>query len=184
MAEPGIKNLSASYVTFGSIENHFLDHWDTKLHSQNKLKFYASIKQSFGLEPYLSIPDFHNPKHIAKIRSGAHDLNLEKGRYATKNTIPTLVDKACRYCCPSSRKDNILAALEELPFHITPILESEEHVLTECPAYHHLRSVLSDNLKCLLLLKEYQAIMESYHTKEFGKYLSNCYTFRNPTTKL
>ena len=94
-----------------------------------------------------------------------------------KNRIPTLADKACRYCCQSSRKDNILSSLEELPFHITPTLESEEHALTECPAYHHLRSALSDSLKvkCLLLFKEYRIIMEGQHTMVFGTYLSHCY---------
>jgi hypothetical protein len=38
---------------------------------------------------------------------------------------------------------------ENLPFMEQPIIESEEHVLTECPYYHPLRVSLSENLKSL-----------------------------------
>ncbi len=71
----------------------------------------------------------------------------------------------------------MIDGFEQLPFFIEPILESEEHVLTECPAYHHLRSNLPDNLKNLLMLKEYGAIMTSYLLPDFGKYLADCYPY-------
>ncbi len=69
---------------------------------------------------------------------------------------------------------------ECLPFCEDPIIESEEHVLTECPYYHALRIGLSDNLKSLLMLNEYGTIMQSFHVEEFGRYLLNCYHLRNP----
>jgi hypothetical protein len=62
---------------------------------------------------------------------------------------------------------------------VTPIIESEEHVLTECPAYHHIRINLSENLLSLLL-KEYGTIMLSHHLPEFGKYITDCHHRRNP----
>ena len=74
----------------------------------------------------------------------------------------------------------MLEGLIELPFSTDPILETEEHVLTECPKYHQLRSNLSDNLKSLILLKAYGTIMSSSHIYEFGKYLTDCHRLRNP----
>ena len=59
-------------------------------------------------------------------------------------------------------------------------LESEEHVVAKCPAYHPLRVALSENLKSQLMLKEYELIMPSFHKEEFGRYLDDCYKFRNP----
>ena len=59
-------------------------------------------------------------------------------------------------------------------------MESEEHVLTACPYYHPLRALLSDNLKSLLMLKEYGPIMSSLHMNEFRKFLVDSYHLRNP----
>ena len=182
ITEESGSQVQTNLTSYDRIQHHFVDHWDMKLQSHSKLKFYASVKQSFGREPYLNILKFDSRRHIAKLRTSAHDLNLEKGRYVTKHMTPKIANKSCRYCCSPPSRDNFLEALEELPFHVIPILETEEHVITECPAYHHLRIALSDNLKCLILLKEYRAIMESHHAIEFGKYLSDCYAYRNPST--
>ena len=76
-----------------------------------------------------------------------------------------------------------MKTFEKLPFFETPIIESEEHVLTECPWYHSTRSKLSDNLKSLLMLKEFGLIMTSQHVEEFGKYLTDCYRIRNPARR-
>ena len=73
-----------------------------------------------------------------------------------------------------------LESLAELPFPEEPIIETEEHALTECPKYHPLRSNLSESLKSLILLKAYGPIMHSYHLPEFGKYLTDCHRLRNP----
>ena len=69
---------------------------------------------------------------IAKLRSSSHDLMIEKGRYGQSPL--DLSRKICRFCC--SNNDNTMINFEYLPCHEVPILESEEHVLTECPAYH------------------------------------------------
>ena len=74
---------------------------------------------------------------------------------------------------------NILEGLAKLPFSEEPILETEEHALSECPKYHQLRSNLSENLKSLVTLKAYGNIMFSYHLPEFGKYLTDCHRLRN-----
>jgi len=64
--------------------------------------------------------------------------------------------------------------LEQLPLIFEdPIVESEAHVLTECPGYHHLRLNLSDNLKSLIRLRAYNAIMSTLNLEEFGKYVTD-----------
>ena len=81
-----------------------------------------------------------------------------------------------------SNSNNTMIKFEYRPHHEVPILESEEHVLTECPTYHCIRVALSDSLKSLLMLREYGVIMSSIHMKEFGRYLLACYKLRNPNT--
>ena len=115
---------------------------------------------------------------IAKLRASSHDLMIEKGRYGLSPL--DLSRKICRFCC--SNNNNTMINFEHLPCHEVPILESEEHVITECPAYHCLRVALTDSLKSLLMLKEYGGIMSSMHMKEFGRYLLACNKLRNPNT--
>ena len=49
-----------------------------------------------------------------------------------------------------------------------PIIESEEHVITECPRNHPLRSRISDIFKSLIMSKEYKLIMSSAHERNLG----------------
>ena len=73
--------------------------------------------------------------------------------------------------------------LECLP-EFDPIIESEHHVLTECPSYHHLRIQLSDKLKTNLLLLQYSHIMtHPLLAEELGSFLYKCYVQRKPQTK-
>ena len=112
---------------------------------------------------------------IAKLRSSSHDLRVELGRYTKETGSNYKLSKACYFCSDI----NLLEGLVELPFSEEPILETEEHALTECPQYHGLCSNLSENLKCLVLLKEYSATMLSHHLPEFGKFLTDCHRLRN-----
>ena len=138
------------------------------------MRFYCSVKSEFQEEPYLQLPNRPSRVNIAKLRSSSHDLGIERGRYNKHNTSDAL--RACRYCCDSKQLEGLLL----LPFSESPIMETEEHVLTECPGYHHMRAKLSENLLSLLLLKEYGAIMASCHLSEFGRYLTDCFNLRNP----
>ena len=155
----------------------FCEQWQTAIGKQSKLSFYSSIKSGFGEEPYLALTDKSHRDCIARLRTSSHDLNIERGRY-NKNT--SALDRACRYCTVDH---GFLATLEELPLREVPIIESEEHVLTECPAYHSLRYGLSEDLKSLLLLKNYSLIMYSDHIDELGKFLKKCFRLRNPPTQ-
>jgi hypothetical protein len=160
----------------------FVSEWELKRFTQSKLRFYNTLKERFGIERYLEIDDSNSKKSIARLRASAHDLRVETGRYATKTKSPTAIDKTCRFCCQPSDLE-ALKDLEGLP-HFDPILESEEHVLTVCPGYHHFRIVLSDELKCHLMLHQFNYIMGNPTiAKELGNYLHKCYKLRNPKSK-
>ena len=158
-------------------ENLFISQWRNSISTQSKLSFYRQVKISFGEEAYFQLSNRSYRLQIAKLRSSSHDLTIEKGRYGQ---IPIdLSRKFCRFCC--SNDNNTMINFEYLPRHEVPILESEEHVLTECPAYHSIRVALPDSLKVksLLMLKEFGIIMSSIHMKEFRRYLLACYKLRN-----
>ena len=145
------------------------------------MSFYTAVKSEFGKEQYLQIPCrlTTTRANIAKLRSSSHDLRVEKGRYTSDRYNTSL--KTCRFCCSSDT--DVIRFFEELPFFEKPILETEDHVITECPGFHSLRSKLSDNLKRLVMPKEYRIIMNSCHMKEFGKYLTDSSNLRNPKNK-
>ena len=46
-----------------------------------KLRFYYTIKDGFGYEPYLDVDDVVSRKALSRIRSSAHDLKVETSRY-------------------------------------------------------------------------------------------------------
>ncbi len=154
----------------------FISQWKDSIFKQNKMNFYRQVKVAFGQEPYLALNNKAYRSHIARLRSSSHDLMIEKGRYGVSDL--NLSRKSCRFCCNTT--DGTMEYFECLPFCEKPIVESEEHVLTECPYYHPQRVSLSDNLKSLLMLKEYGLIMSSHHMTEFGRYLLDCYHIRHP----
>ena len=161
------------------LRDRFITDWKSELQQQRKMAFYRAVKCEFGEEEYLKLDIRSSRVNIAKLRSSSHDLWSEKGRY-TSNRYNTAL-KACRFCCSEDR--DTLVFLEQLPFFEEPFIESEEHVLTECPGYHNIRLKLSENLKSLLMLKEYSLIMNSPHLPEFGKYLTDSFHVRNPHRK-
>ena len=160
----------------GYHDHMFISQWQSSLLRQSKMEFYRKVKLSFGEEDYLGLQNSAFRAQIAKMRSSSHDLRVETGRYVGNHHDPT--KKLCRYCCDNN--DGTMTAFVNLPFCEDLILETEEHALTECPAYHHLRSALSENIKSLLMLKEYRVIMSTHHMNEFGRYLVDCHRLRNP----
>ena len=157
----------------------FVSHWEEELLKQPKMTFYVAVKAEFKEESYLQLPSRQHRQNIARLRSSSHDLRVETGRYkvSTANCNDYRTLKACRFC-HSLENVNWLA---ELPFFEDPIVETEEHVLTECRGYHDIRLKLSDNLKSLIMLKAYKTIMSTLHVAEFGKYLTQSLRLRNPT---
>lgn len=168
----GYRGTSAATVKF-------VDEWENKRCSQSKLSFYNSIKAHFGYESYLNIKDSTSRKHLTRLRISAHDLNIELGRYSSKGKTSSVISKVCRVCC-SKEEISQLELLEGLPY-FNPILETEQHVITECPGYHHLRINLSEHLKCQLLLCDYTYVLNHpILAEELGSFLSRSFLLRNP----
>ena len=82
----------------------------------NKLRTYGTFKQEHGTEPYISsiLPSRHRSSY-AKIRCGVAPNRLETVRY---ERLP-IEQRTC--------------------FHCNESVESEEHVLINCPLYEDLR---------------------------------------------
>ena len=99
---------------------------------------------------------------LTRLRISAHNLNIERGRYSRSDNA-LAIQRLCPYCCTSD-----VAYLSELPFpDEDPIIEDEAHVLSTCPAYHHVRLMLPDNLKTALLKRDYLtvfALMDNHQT--------------------
>ena len=94
----------------------------------NKLRTYRTFKYEYKSERYISnvIPRMHRSAY-AKFRCGVAPLRLETGRYERLQ-----LDE--RFC-----------------FHCTNEIESEKHVLLECPLYDDLRYRLFSAISCEIL---------------------------------
>ena len=154
-----------------SIEEKYVQVWDQERRSNRKLGFYNSIKEKFGLESYLTdVPKHKELISLARLRSSSHKLRIETGRYKTNRTKP--VERACLFCTDISQAE----LLGELPY-FEPIIEDEVHVLRTCPAYHDLRSNLSDEMKTKLFT---DLTLAFYHTALMGSYIRKIFNRRFP----
>ena len=168
-----------------SIRNLFIKQWYDSISKQSKLSFYCSIKLDYKEETYLSVENRAVRTSLAKLRTSSHDLNVERGRYLTstqKNTASPnnlIYNRLCRFCC--HQDPNISTTLkyaEHLPF-FTPVIETEHHALVECPAYHHLRLLLSDEVKSLLISGDICSIMDNLgYAYELGLFTLRCEELR------
>ncbi len=112
-----------------SLAASFIDDWHTKLLSNgsgtggSKLRTYRLFKSTYSPEIYLleNMPISHRSA-LANFRGGTAPIRIETGRY---ENIP-LEQRSCFYC----KKFNL------------NIIESEIHVLTECPLYCDTRDDL------------------------------------------
>ena len=154
-------NPPSSHSTIESAKSVFRTLWQDQLNQQTKLRFYKSIKDEFAEEPYLSL-DWKCRTALTRLRISAHNLNIERGRYSRSDNA-LAIQRLCPYCCTPD-----VAYLSELPFpDEDPIIEDEAHVLSTCPAYHHVRLMLPDNLKTALLKRDYLtvfALMDNHQT--------------------
>ena len=96
----------------------------------NKLRTYVNFKKTFEYEQYLNIQStFALRKNITKLRTSSHKLEVEVGRYISKNKKQKTErgKRICKQCDLGEVKD-------------------EEHVLMICPKYQSYRKDLLDHL--------------------------------------
>ena len=157
------------------MKNWFKRIWNTERSSNNKLKFYNSIKPDFKEELYLRL-DLNSTvsKRIAQLRSSSHNLNIETGRYGANRL--KLINRACKHCCTDD--EGTLDLLLELPFP-TPIIEDEEHVLSDCPLYDDLKDQLCPFTRNLLGEDIALIFENSIAIRDFGSYVRKIFDRRD-----
>ena len=124
-------------------QNRFIAIWSTERLSHRKLRFYNTIKDSFSQEKYRQLTQKRNQGRaadLAKLRISAHKLNIETGRYKNKP-----VETRICHLCTTSDEDTV-DAFFQLPF-LELVVESEQHLLTECLYYEDIRRSLPESIR-------------------------------------
>jgi hypothetical protein len=108
------------------LESRYIKFWQQKKITYSKLEFYNKItNNNYNIEYYLlNINNIHHRQALSRLRISAHDLNIERGRYAN---IPR-AERLCKVC---------------------HVLEDEVHFLDTCTIYNDLRFNLFQTLKRL-----------------------------------
>lgn len=105
--------------------------WEAHINSNvsdSKLRTYVTFKTTFGLENYLlAVKSFNKRATFTKLRTSAHDLRIETGRYNEPNKLP-VVQRLCQFC---DRNE----------------IEDEFHFIMQCDRYKDERGLLFDKLK-------------------------------------
>ena len=77
------------------LKDQFLQKWSADINNNRKLVLYKDFKHSFCFERYLDIITMRRFRHsLAQIRTGHHDLEIERGRY---RNIPR-DQRLCKIC--------------------------------------------------------------------------------------
>ncbi len=119
------------------------------------------------LDPYTTVETINN--------SPASILNQtqKQEKQILRELLPFVTNNSpCKFC----------ELINLPPYFLGPsLLETPNHVLTACPKYHELRSVLSENLKSLVVRTDYNLILNSSSdiVTEFKQYIMNCNTLRD-----
>ena len=126
MNEPSLglsrKGVSRSFKSGlrGKFERFWLDEInmfkpDQNGRDSNKLRFYSKCKGTFAIEPYCTLARSRSHRHwITRVRTSAHHLQIEVGRWTTPRTPVEL--RTCTYCNTNS-------------------IDDETHFLWECPTF-------------------------------------------------
>jgi len=144
-----------------------------------KLAFYNEIKSSFGLEPYISLPNHKKTRCTTWLRTSSHKLNIETGRYGWKNS--SIFYRACHFCCTSDRIT--IDLLNELPFSDI-IKEDEVHLLKECPVYKEIRQRTSTDLHNMLTNSQFSKLFNENYIVETRNFVYNLFRERFPKSNL
>ncbi|MES9881010.1 MAG: reverse transcriptase domain-containing protein [Sedimenticola sp.] len=99
------------------LRDQYIQSWRESISAMPKLEYYCQYKHVFEMEFYVTALDAEKTiKHIASIRLGSHNLEIETGRF--NNVIRA--QRICKLCNMNC-------------------VESEYHFLCICPAYSSLR---------------------------------------------
>ena len=161
--------MSEALAMYGVIESQYRTYFADKLHdSRNgKLALYSRLKHGHGIENYCN--SIVNPEHrkaLTRIRTSAHPLKVETGRYSRPAIERNL--RLCNFC-----------DLHEV--------EDEEHFLLRCKLYSDLRnqmfSDISVECKNFTTLSDYNKVFyllnaEGPCIKSVAKFCYNSFDLR------
>ena len=168
-----------SQLVRSRLRDWFQQKWEKARFENKKLAFYNEIKNSFGLEPYISLPNHKKTRCTTWLRTSSHKLNIETGRYGWKNS--SIFYRACHFCCTSDRIT--IDLLNELPFSDI-IKEDEVHLLKECPVYNEIRQRNSKDLHNMLANSQFSKLFNENYIVETTNFVYNLFRERFPKSKL
>ena len=97
------------------LEDQYIQAWSSELQANTgKLRTYKLIKHDFKMEKYLNLPP-HLRVPTARLRTSAHSLRIETGRYNFPTPIPA-EERFCWFCS-------------------NQLVEDELHFLFDCDLY-------------------------------------------------
>ena len=175
------------YAVREELGKRFQTQWEKVTADSSKMKTYQLFSGGFRREVYLDLLTGVDRKHLARLRSSAHRLNVESGRYENR-AIPrnkqVYENKAWRQCCKICCQDN-LELLLQLPSIEPAFIEDERHVLTVCPAYKHLRDELGEYAQETLQAwdNRLSTLFEEPYVKEIGSFIRKIFELRFPKRK-
>ena len=146
------------------VEHQFKKMWEIFINASPKLKFYSSLKTSFGREAYIALSNKSARDSLTRLRMSAHTLEIERGRY--KNTPRE--ERLCKGCLVIGIK----------------VIEDEQHLLSSCTMFSNLRADLPSSLKIQLscpisLFKETKADHQTMSAlSQLGKFICACLSQR------
>ena len=125
--------------------------------SKPKLRTYCLFKNNFIMEDYLYVFNKRHRHALARLRTSAHTLEIERGRWCNKP-----VDKRlCLFCTHN-------------------VTETEQHFLIECKQYSEIRKELFlyvkpfiTNFESFDVSTKFRLIMQIEDTK-FTQNLARC----------
>ena len=139
-----------------------------------KLRTYKTFKKVFEPESYLS--SSYNWNHIialARFRTGAHNLNIEKGRH-TKPITP-LHNRTCLFC-QSSNVDDEFHFLMSCSFHSENRKHLFESINYDIPGFHHMND--QDRFTNIMSMRSYDTL------KFIARYVFDCFKHRESQSQI
>ena len=154
----------------------FSEAWKNERQLNKKLKFYCSLKENLGFEPYIKQCSHKTSEAIEKLRISSHGLNIEAGRYGAK------YQSKHNRCCPTCTDLETLELILELPGEHNPIIEDELHVLKECPLYEDIRTELDNATLTHISSGNLQPLFNEYIVTNLANYINKIFKLRFPKT--
>ncbi len=110
------------------IKSMYNPHWQNCIQNERKMRTYILFKTHFSMENYLILVRNDHCKAMAKFRISAHNLAIERGRYARP---PTPVnDRICSFCSGN-------------------VIEDEYHFLMTCKKTDSERNTLFNSINAI-----------------------------------